>query len=158
MSEPMLRIEGLTKRFGGLVAVDNLNLALPGERLHAIIGPNGAGKTTLFNLISGLLAPDDGRILFHGKAITGLKPQAISRLGIKRTWQIKGVFPRLSVAENLWVTAQAESRFLHPFSAASRDTVVAEKVDRTLERIGLARLAHRPAGTLSYGDVALLEI
>jgi len=158
MSEPMLRIEGLTKRFGGLVAVDNLNLALPGGRLHAIIGPNGAGKTTLFNLISGLLAPDDGRILFHGKAITGLKPHAISRLGIKRTLQIKSVFPRLSVAENLWVTAQAESRFLNPFSAASRDTAVAEKVDRTLERIGLARLAHRPAGTLSYGDVALLEI
>ena len=158
MSEPVLRIEGLTKRFGGLIAVDNLSYTLAGGRLHAIIGPNGAGKTTLFNLISGLLAPDDGRIFFSGRDITGLKPHDISRLGIKRTLQIKSVFPRLSVAENLWITAQAEQRFLHPFRAASSDRGIAEKVDRTLERIGLAHLARRQAGTLSYGDVALLEI
>jgi len=158
MSEPILRIEGLTKRFGGLTAVDNLSFALPGGRLHAIIGPNGAGKTTLFNLISGLLAPDAGHIFFGGREITRLKPHQISRLGIKRTLQIKSVFPRLSVAENLWVTAQAENRVLHPFRAASHDRAIAERVERTLERIGLARLARRQAGTLSYGDVALLEI
>ena len=137
MSEPVLHIEGLTKRFGGLTAVDNLSYTLAGGRLHAIIGPNGAGKTTLFNLISGLLAPDDGRIFFSGRDITGLKPHDISRLGIKRTLQIKSVFPRLSVAENLWITAQAEQRFLHPFRAASSDRGIAEKVDRTLERIAL---------------------
>jgi len=158
MSDPILRIEGLTKRFGGLTAVDNLGYTLTGGRLHAIIGPNGAGKTTLFNLISGLLAPDAGRILFAGRDITGLKPHAISRLGVKRTLQIKSVFPRLNVADNLWITAQAERRFLHPFRAAARDRGIAEKVERTLERIGLAELAQRPAGTLSYGDVALLEI
>src|SRR5262249_13940577 len=158
MSEPLLCIEGLTKRFGGLTAVDNLGYTLAGGRLHAIIGPNGAGKTTLFNLISGLLTPDAGRILFAGRDITGFKPHEISRLGVKRTLQIKSVFPRLSVADNLWITAQAEHRFLHPFRAAARDRGIAEKVERTLERIGLVELAQRPAGTLSYGDVALLEI
>src|SRR5467141_1389850 len=121
MSEPVLRIEGLTKRFGGLTAVDNLSYTLPGGRLHAINGPNGAGKTTLFNLISGLLAPDAGRIFFCGREITGLKPHEISRLGIKRTLQIKSVFPRLSVAENLWITGQAGQRFLNPFRSAASD-------------------------------------
>src|SRR6516165_4450978 len=158
MSEPVLRIEGLTKRFGGLTAVDNLSYTLAGGRLHAIIGPNGAGKTTLFNLVSGLLAPDAGRIFFCGRKISGLKPHEISRLGIKRTLQIKSVFPRLSAAENLWITAQADNRFLHPFRAAAQDRTIAQKVDRTLERIGLAHLAQRQAGALSYGDVALLEI
>src|SRR3977135_4680974 len=85
MSEPVLRAEQLTKRFGGLTAVDNLNFQLAGGRLHAIIGPNGAGKTTFFNLVSGLLASDGGRVFFHGREITGLKPHQISRLGVKRT-------------------------------------------------------------------------
>jgi branched-chain amino acid transport system ATP-binding protein len=158
MSEPILRIEGLTKRFGGLTAVDNLSYTLAGGRVHAIIGPNGAGKTTLFNLISGLITPDAGHIFFGGRDITGLKPHEISRLGIKRTLQIKSVFPRLSVADNLWITAQAEHRFLHPFRSAADDRRIAAKVERTLDRIGLTDLARRPAGTLSYGDVALLEI
>src|SRR5262245_8552503 len=158
MSEPILRTEGLTKKFGGLTAVDNLSLSLPGARLHAIIGPNGAGKTTFFNLISGLLSADSGRVFFHGKDITGLKPHQISRLGIKRTLQIKSVFPQLTVAENLWITGYAGRGFLHPFRAAASDRDANEKVERTLGQIGLSALAKRQAGTLSYGDVALLEI
>jgi branched-chain amino acid transport system ATP-binding protein len=158
MSEPVLRIDKLVKRFGGLTAVDHLNLSLPGGRLHAIIGPNGAGKTTFFNLVSGLLRPDAGRVFFLGRDITGLKPHEISRLGIKRTLQIKSVFPQMSVADNLWITAQAGNRFLHPFRAAVRDRDTAERVERILEQIGLTSLASRAAGTLSYGDVALLEI
>jgi branched-chain amino acid transport system ATP-binding protein len=158
MTEPALRTENLTKRFGGLTAVDNLSLSIPGGRLHAIIGPNGAGKTTLFNLVSGLLAADSGRVFFQGRDITGLKPHEISRLGIKRTMQIKSVFQQLSVADNLWITRQAAHRFLHPFRAASDDLDTCERVDQTLEQIGLTTLAQRPAGTLSYGDVALLEI
>jgi branched-chain amino acid transport system ATP-binding protein len=74
MTEPALRTENLTKRFGGLTAVDNLNLSIPSGRLHAIIGPNGAGKTTFFNLVSGLLAADKGRVFFKGRDITGLQP------------------------------------------------------------------------------------
>jgi branched-chain amino acid transport system ATP-binding protein len=158
MSEPVLRIESLTKRFGGLIAVDNLGFDLPAGRLHAIIGPNGAGKTTLFNLISGLLPVDSGRVFFRGQNITGLKPHEISRLGIKRTLQIKSVFPQLTVADNLWITSRARARFLHPFQSAAGDYATKERVDRTLHQIGLSALAQRAAGTLSYGDVALLEI
>jgi branched-chain amino acid transport system ATP-binding protein len=158
VSEFVLRTEKLTKRFGGLIAVDKLSFNLAGGRLHAIIGPNGAGKTTFFNLISGLLTSDGGRVFFHEHEITGLKPHQISRLGIKRTLQIKSVFPQLSVADNLWVTGFAGQRFLNPFRAASRDRGAHEKVERTLEQIGLTTLAQRQAGTLSYGDVALLEI
>jgi branched-chain amino acid transport system ATP-binding protein len=158
MSEPILRTDGLTKRFGGLTAVDNLSFNLAGSRLHAIIGPNGAGKTTFFNVISGLLKPDSGNVFFKGQDITGLAPHQISRLGIKRTLQIKSVFPKLTVAENLWITKRAGHGFLHPFRAASSDHATTEAVQRTLEQIGLSGLAGRQAGTLSYGDVALLEI
>src|SRR5262245_38126609 len=158
MSEPVLRTEKLTKRFGGLTAVDKLSFNLAGGRLHAIIGPNGAGKTTFFNLISGLLRPDGGSVFFQGCEITGLKPHQISRLGIKRTLQIKSVFPQLSVTDNLWITCQAGHRFLHPFRPAARDDDTARKAERTREQIGSSALARRQAGTLSYGDVALLEI
>jgi branched-chain amino acid transport system ATP-binding protein len=158
MNVPILETRNLSKRFGGLAAVNELNLTLPSRRLHAIIGPNGAGKTTFFNLISGMLRADEGSILFRGRDITGLKPHEISRLGIKRTLQIKSVFHQLSVADNLWITCQASNRFLHPFRNASNDLKLRERVDRTLEQIGLTTLAERPAGTLSYGDVALLEI
>ena len=158
MSEPVLRLDGLTKRFGGLTAVDRVSLSFAPGTLHAVIGPNGAGKTTLFNLISGLLPADGGRIFFRGRDITGLKPHEVSRLGIKRTLQVKSVFPRLSVAENLWITAQAKQRFLNPLRSAGRYRETREKVERTLDQIGLATLASRAAGTLSYGDVALLEI
>jgi len=158
MREPVLRIENLVKRFGGLTATDDLSLSLPSGRLQAIIGPNGAGKTTLFNLISGLIRADSGKIFFLGTDITTLKPHEISRLGIKRTLQIKSVFNQLSVAENLWVTRQARRRFLHPFRRAEKDQDTRERVERTLEQVGMTQLAGRAAGTLSYGDVAMLEI
>src|SRR6187399_1329093 len=158
MTEVVLRTENLTKRFGGLTAVDNLSLSLPRGRLQAIIGPNGAGKTTFFNLVSGLLSADSGRVFFLGRDITGLPAHEISRLGIKRTLQIKSVFPQLSVAENLWITRQAAQRFLNPFRSATQDRATRVKVEEVLEQIGLAALAARQAGTLSHGDVALLEI
>ena len=154
----ILHTEKLTKRFGGLTAVDNVDLAFERGRLHAIIGPNGAGKTTFFNVISGMLPADGGRVFFDGRDITKLKPHQISRCGIKRTMQIKSIFPNLSVADNLWITAKAADGFLHPFRAAGRFTDVAAKVDATLEQIGLAAVREQAAGTLSYGDMALLEI
>src|SRR5207248_8407481 len=115
-----------------------------------IIGPNGAGKTTFFNLVSGLLAPDGGRVFFFGRDITGLRPHQISRLGIKRTLQIKSVFPRLTVSENLWITARAGHGLLHPFRSAAADPATRDKVAATLSQIGLSALAGRQAGTLSY--------
>jgi branched-chain amino acid transport system ATP-binding protein len=158
MTTPTLETRGLTKRFGGLTAVDGLSLSLPGGQLHAIIGPNGAGKTTFFNLISGLLHPSSGEVFFRGRNITGLSAHEISRLGIKRTLQVKSVFARQTVAENLWITYEGSKRFLHPFRDADSDKTARERVERTLEKIGLTALARREAGTLSYGDVALLEI
>ena len=158
MSEPVLRTESLTRRFGGLTAVDNLSINLAGGSVHAIIGPNGAGKTTFFNLVTGLISPSSGRIFFRGRDITGCRPHVISRMGIKRTLQIKSVFPELSVADNLWITRQARNRFLHPFRPAASDLETRSQVEQTLEQIGLSDLAARPAGTLSYGDVAMLEI
>jgi branched-chain amino acid transport system ATP-binding protein len=112
----------------------------------------------VLHLVSGLLAPTHGRVFFDEREITGLKPHQISRLGVKRTLQIKSIFPRLTVAENLWITAYAGHGFLAPFRAAAKDRQTAEKVERTLAQLGLSALAARQAGTLSYGDVALLEI
>ena len=100
MTAPTLETRGLTKRFGGLTAVDDLSLSLPSGKLHAIIGPNGAGKTTLFNLVSGLLHPTSGDVYFRGRNITGLPAHEISRLGIKRTLQVKSVFARRGGTSN----------------------------------------------------------
>ena len=158
MSAPVLQVEGLTKRFGGLTAVDNVDFTLPGGGLHAIIGPNGAGKTTFFNLISGFLPANGGRVIFNGENILGRKPHEISRLGIARTLQIKSVFTGLSVYDNVWIAAQGRSRFLNPFRSAGSYTEVAEKVAAILDDLGLGVHADELAGNLSYGDVALLEI
>ena len=155
---PVLAIERLTKRFGGLTAVDNFTLAFAPRRLHAIIGPNGAGKTTLFNLISGFLPSDQGRVFFAGQELSRLKPHKISRLGIARTLQVKSVFGQLSVADNLWITAQAQRGVMNPFRPTMSYRQTCEKVERVLEQLGLTALANRQAGTLSYGDIALLEI
>jgi branched-chain amino acid transport system ATP-binding protein len=142
----------------GLTAVDNFTLAFAPRRLHAIIGPNGAGKTTLFNLISGFLPSDEGRVFFAGQEISRLKPHKISRLGISRTLQVKSVFGQLSVSDNLWITAQAQHGVMNPFRPTASYRQTCEKVERVLEQLGLTALANRQAGTLSYGDVALLEI
>lgn len=158
MTENILSVHGLTKRFGGLTAVDNVDIDFDSGRLHAIIGPNGAGKTTFFNLISGFLKADAGRVQFAGHDITGMKTHQISRLGMARTLQIKSVFNELTVRENVWIAAQARLPYLHPFRSVGRFRETDEKADRLLEEVGLTRLADRPAGTLSYGDMALLEL
>jgi len=158
MAEPVLKIEGLSKAFGGLVAVNKIEYTLPGGDLRAIIGPNGAGKTTFFNLISGMLPSDEGRIVFHGEDITGKPPHLISQMGIARTLQVKSVFDGLSVYENVWIAAHARRGFLHPFKAAASFGDTHETVERVLEEVGLSDYAQDQAGNLSYGDVALLEI
>jgi branched-chain amino acid transport system ATP-binding protein len=157
-SDAVLTIKHLTKRFGGLTAVDNVSMEFGPGRLHAIIGPNGAGKTTLFNLINGFIKVDAGQVLLGTHSITGLSPHHISHLGIARTLQIKSVFPGLTVSENIWLAAQSRSRFLHPFRAVSTYADTAKIVDRILEEMRLGDLRRQLAGTLSYGDIALLEI
>ena len=101
----ILKVEGVTKRFGGLIALNNVSFEVKRKEIVGIIGPNGAGKTTLFNVISGIYKPEEGRIIFNGKDITGLSPFKIARLGIARTFQIVKPLSELSVRENVMVGA-----------------------------------------------------
>jgi len=107
---PLLAIEGVSRSFAALRAVNGVSLAVPARERRAIIGPNGAGKTTLFNLITGQLAASGGRILFQGEPLTGLAPHAIARRGISRSFQRTNLFPRLAVLETLRLAAAADGR------------------------------------------------
>lgn len=158
MIRPILQVKGLRKQFGGLAAVDNVDMSFAPGKLHALLGPNGAGKTTFFNLVSGLIKPDGGEIFLEDRDISHLRPFQISRLGVTRTLQIKSIFHDLSVFDNLWVTAKSRMGFLHPFKSVDRYPEVREKVERVVEQFGLQSFLNRRAGTLSYGDVALLEM
>jgi len=158
MSAAILSVRGLTKRFGGLTAVNHVDFDLPAGELHAIIGPNGAGKTTFFNLVSGFLKPTAGSVIFNDEDITGQPTHRISQLGMARTLQIKSVFNGLSVYDNVWIAAHSRKKFLHPFRAARSYRDTAEIAVRALETVGLAELRNEIAGNLAYGDVALLEI
>ncbi|BAT61538.1 lipopolysaccharide export system ATP-binding protein LptB [Variibacter gotjawalensis] len=158
MSGTALSIRGLTKRFGGLTAVDHVDLDLVSGKLNAIIGPNGAGKTTLFNLISGIIRADEGAVLFEGKDVAQAKPHQIVAAGISRTLQIKSVFSGLSVEDNLRIAVFAHNKTFSFLRPARGFRSVTERVDELLEIVGLTRLRHRLAGTISYGDLALLEL
>mgnify|MGYP001821947862 CR=1 FL=1 len=159
MADPAaLTIDGLTKRFGGLVAVDDISIAFEPGKLNAVIGPNGAGKTTLFNLICGELRADAGRITFNGRSIAGLKPHQIVRCGISRTLQIKSVFAGLTVRENVCAAVMAHEQvrsFIRPVWLYDE---IADRVTHLIDEVGLSPFADRLASTLSYGDVALLEL
>lgn len=154
----LLEIKSLAKHFGGLKALDGVEMTLEPGRLHAIIGPNGAGKTTLFNVMTGTLPATLGKVLFHGKDITGLSPHRISKIGLARTLQIKSVFDSMSVEDNIWIAAESRRGVFRPFTKLREDRETAEKVEAVLEETGLVGIRNEVAGTLSYGDVALLEI
>ena len=139
----LLTLEGVSKSFGGLVAVDDLSFSVAPRRITALIGPNGAGKTTVFNLISGLLRCDRGRIVFRGRDISRLRPQAITRAGLVRTFQIPRVYARMTVIENLLVVGSRTRR------GAAMDL---------LAKSGLAEVAEEYAGDLSYGQQKILDI
>jgi branched-chain amino acid transport system ATP-binding protein len=155
---PALSISGLTKRFGGLVAVDGLSVDLQSRKLNAIIGPNGAGKTTLFNLITGEIAADTGRVVFGDRDIVGLKPHDIVRHGISRTLQIKSVFGGLTVFDNVRIAILSHERISSPFRSARSYRTAAKRAEDLLVRVGLSERRHDLASSLSYGDVALLEM
>lgn len=154
----LMELNGLSKHFGGLRALDDVNVSLEPGRLHAIIGPNGAGKTTLFNLITGTLPPTGGKIVFRGRDITNKPPHRISQLGLARTLQIKSVFDALTVEENIWIAAATRRSVFRPFAWARNDRETAGNVEAVLEETGLNAIRNETAGALSYGDVALLEI
>ncbi|CAM5192394.1 Branched-chain amino acid transport system ATP-binding protein OS=Castellaniella defragrans OX=75697 GN=HNR28_002212 PE=4 SV=1 [Castellaniella defragrans] len=155
----ILRVQGLSKHFGGVKAVTGIDLEVAAGETLAIIGPNGAGKTTFYNLLSGRLAPSSGRIHFKGRDITGLPPHVISRLGISRSFQINNIFTEMTVRENVEVAVTAQHR--ESWRWANRAAVngaVQQEADALLAELSLDHLSDRVAGTISYGDKRLVEI
>jgi len=154
----LLETVGLTKSFGGLVAVDEVNFSLQKGDLQSIIGPNGAGKSTFFRLISGEHKATAGQITFDGQDITDLSQTAISHLGIAVAYQITNIFPLLSVFENVRVAAQSRQTAFNFWSRALSMRDVVDQTSQILEDIGLAEFQDEIAGNLSHGDQKRLEI
>ncbi|MDR6870410.1 branched-chain amino acid transport system ATP-binding protein [Bosea sp. BE125] len=159
-----LRLEGVTRRFGGLIAVDDVSFSVPAQGVTAVIGPNGAGKTTLFNLISGFLPPSSGQIIFEEQDITGLPPVRIAARGLVRTFQLVRLFEDLSVLDNVKVGCHLHgkaglfSALLRPASARREEAEVEDRARELLAFTGLAALAEEPASSLPYGRQRLLEL
>ncbi|WP_076860730.1 ABC transporter ATP-binding protein [Bradyrhizobium mercantei] len=158
MEEPIIRAEGISRRFGGFVALREVSLSFRSGELASIIGPNGAGKSTLFNILSGSLAPTDGRILFEGNDVTGLPQHRFVHAGISKSFQITNVFPQLSVHENVRVAAQAMVAGKNFWSRRSRLIETDETARALLVEVGLEGVARRRAGELAHGQQRALEI
>ena len=159
MADAVLRIENLTKNFGGLRVTDDVTLdVMPGE-LHAVIGPNGAGKTTLINQISGLLGPDSGRVVFAGEDVTRMPVDRRAQRGLARSFQITSILPRFSVLENVALAVQARSGTSFRFfgRAADEDNLNAVAMN-ALVQVGLGERAGVAAGELSHGEKRALEL
>ncbi len=156
---PLLHLQGLRKNFGSLVVTDDVTLdVMPGE-MHAIIGPNGAGKTTLINQISGLTAPDEGRILFAGADVTALPPQARALRGLARSFQITSILPGFPAIENVALAVQARSgSSLRFIGRAADEAALNIPAMAALEQAGIADRAHIRAGELSHGEKRALEL
>jgi branched-chain amino acid transport system ATP-binding protein len=160
----VLAAEHLSISFGGVHALEDVSLAVPPDLVFSIIGPNGAGKTTLFNVISGLYAPEHGRVQFAGEDVTRLAPEALARRGLSRTFQNLQIFFRMSALENVMVgrhrheTTGIWADLLHLPTVARQNRATREAAMAALERVGLAAAAERPAASLSYGNLRRLEM
>jgi ABC-type branched-subunit amino acid transport system ATPase component/ABC-type branched-subunit amino acid transport system permease subunit len=154
----LLESRGLSKTFGGLTAVNRVDFQVRAGELRSVIGPNGAGKTTFFNLLTGVLPPSSGRILFKGRDITGLPAHAVSRLGIARSYQVTNIFGDLTVFENVRIAAQ--SRVTHYRFWGDADSLVAvnARAEEILRHLGLTSKRHARASELSHGEQRYLEI
>jgi branched-chain amino acid transport system ATP-binding protein len=156
---PLLECTGLTKHFGALRAVEHVDLAVEPGEIRAVIGPNGAGKSTLFNLVTNVLRPTAGRVVFAGEDITGVPVHRVAQKGIARTYQLCHVYPGLTARENVRLAAQAREvgrwHFLGGAGVLARSSIVA---DEALARLRLGRFADTPAAMLSHGDQRLLEV
>ena len=159
MTASLLYVDSLTKKFGGLVALDHTSLSVQAGEIHALIGPNGAGKTTLIHHISGAMHADEGRIVFDGYDVTQLPLHQRARQGLVRSYQITSVFPNLSVQDNLALAILATERSGFGFwRNASRDRARFSQADAMAERIGLSDHRMQAAGTLSHGAQRQLEV
>ena len=153
----MLRVEDLHKSFDDFKAVNAAHLAVEKGQMVAVIGPNGAGKTTLFNLITGQLQPDNGKILLNKEDISKLPPHVICRKGVARSFQIANVFQRLSVFRNVQVSVLSQQKLSDKLFHPAAQLVV-EETNRILESVGLLDKKLNVAGSLSHGDKRILEI
>src|SRR5713101_8130921 len=140
-SAAVLRTEGLTVRFGGLTALDNVDFEIQRGEIRAIIGPNGAGKSTFFNCLTGVLRPSSGRIVFNGEDITGLSPDRISRKGIARSYQITNILPNATTLENVRIAAQSRRHGWSMLAHHSAYHDIIDKAEAVLESVGLAAKA-----------------
>jgi branched-chain amino acid transport system ATP-binding protein len=159
VAETLLRIEGLSKRFGGVVATDNVTLDVRESELHAIIGPNGAGKTTLISQLAGELTPDAGRILFGGVDITATPVWRRSLLGFARSFQITSLFPDFTALDNVALAAQAHAgHSFHFWKNVRRDRGLQEMARAALDRVGMIDRANERVSRLSHGENRQVEI
>ena len=153
----VLEVYGLEKRFGGIVAVAGVSFALNEGEILGIIGPNGSGKSTLFNCILGQLAPTAGEVRLDGKAVTGMRPCDLNRLGVSRTFQLLQIFPQLSVRENLILAGQEHKGTMLSRLFGPRDAGLTQRANEMLGFFRLGHLADELAGGLSYGQQKLLD-
>jgi branched-chain amino acid transport system ATP-binding protein len=158
VAELLLRTEQLSRYYGGVHALSEVDFRIEAGVLHSVIGPNGAGKSTLFHLITGRVPPTSGRIWFRGMDITSRSQAAIASLGIARSYQITTLFPKLTVHENARVAAQARTRHTNFWQSATALGAVAERADAVLELVGLKDQRQRVAGELSHGEQRHLDI
>ncbi len=166
MSDPILQLDNVTKRFGGLIAVNAVSFDLPAQRIVSIIGPNGAGKTTLFNIITGIYKPDEGTLRFNGHNIAGRRPDQITALGMCRTFQNIRLFHNMSVMENILVGAHTQLPGSTSWGAVLRTRTFRKSEDEArLEARRLLRYVGLPAGAgdliaknLPYGQQRKVEI
>ena len=155
----LLELDGLTRRFGGIIAVDDVSMRVAEGEVRAVIGPNGAGKSTLFHLITGVLKPSAGEIRFAGERLTGLPGHVVCQRGVSRTFQLTALFPEMTARENARIAAQARhGRRWQPYGGGAIFADAQRRGDAALERLGLTHVALRPAGLLSHGDQRLLEV
>ena len=164
MSSVLLSVESLMCRFGGLLAVDNLDLSITKSEIHALIGPNGAGKSTVINLITGVYRPSGGTVAFAGESLVGAAPSTITHRGVARTFQTIRIWKQMSLLENVMVGYQCRtsSNLLDVLMGTRRGHTDEEATQvRALESlgiVGLSSFANRLAGSLSYGQQRLLEL
>jgi branched-chain amino acid transport system ATP-binding protein len=159
MPDTIIETRQVAKHFGGLHAVDGVDLKVAEGAMHSIIGPNGAGKTTLFNLISGYLKPTSGQVFLRGREVTGLPLHRMAHLGLGRSFQITNVFPTLSVLENVRLSAQALGHDNYKlWNPARRFRSYEDKARAALQEVGLEEKADQPAMVLPHGDKRKLEL
>jgi branched-chain amino acid transport system ATP-binding protein len=155
---PILRTEGLSVRFGGLAALNNVSIAVQRGEIRAIIGPNGAGKSTFFNCLTGVIRPTSGRILLDGEDITGLPPDRISRKALARSYQITNIMPGATVLENVRIAAQSRRHAWSLLRHHHAYTDVLDRASAVLVSVGLADKQDELAANLSHGEQRNLEI